>query len=166
MNKKFKIFLITMLLILTAFCSYLYISAGSSGNSIVYMDKIKVFDNFQMKKDYDLLIEKELMPERSALDASANKINQFNSKDTTHLFELKKDYFIKKEAFDQKFKQSSEKYTMAVYEKLNAYIKEFAESKSYDFVLGTSGEGNIMYVSDSKDISEELIVFINTKYNK
>ncbi|MGV3631920.1 MAG: OmpH family outer membrane protein [Bacteroidota bacterium] len=168
MTKKIKITIISTLVLLSGLCVYLlFTNTRAKNEKIVYMDNVKVFDSFEMKKDYDLLIGKELQSESAELDSLANLIGSYGLKgDTLYAFSLKKDYFLRKQSFDKKFSQLSQKYTQAVYEKLNGYIKEFAESKSYDLVLGASGEGNIMFVSEKLDVSEELITYINSKYNK
>jgi len=47
---------------------------------------------------------------------------------------------------------------------LNQYIKEYGESKQYKVVLGTQGNGNVMYAQKGIDITAEVLIYSNEKY--
>lgn len=53
-----------------------------------------------------------------------------------------------------------------IFEYVNQYIKDYSQRNGYDYVLGNTGNGNIMYGNNMYDITLEVIDGINVAYNK
>jgi len=129
----------------------------------VFMDSFMVFEEFQMKKDYDKRLETEIGAEQKELDAIGTELSA--ATDPAKIDALKKDFTVKKMAFDEKFSAISQQYTAEVYKRLNEYIKAFGKEQHYGFILGSNGQGNVMYVDQQQDVTKELIKYINKKYS-
>jgi len=67
---------------------------------------------------------------------------------------------------EKKAQEEDEKMTKAVINQINASIEEYAKSKGYDYVLGTTNEGNILYGVKSNDITDETLVYLNNQYKQ
>ena len=131
----------------------------------VYMETAKVFDQFEMKKNYDERMESDLSREVNLLDSLKQEVNvSIASGDSLNAFKLRKQYYVIERAYNEKYQKLSTQYTNEVNVRLNEYVKLFAEENDYDFVMGSSGQGNIMYAKDDLNITEDLIEFINKKY--
>ena len=133
---------------------------------IGFMENGNVFEAFEMKIDYDKMMEKEMRNESSKLDSLGVILNQGGLTDSLEVYKLRKEYYITEEIFNKKFEQLSTQFTAEVNERLNGYVDEFASEKGYSLILGSGGSGNIMYVKDEDNITDELIVYINKKYSK
>ena len=134
--------------------------------SIGFMQNIKVFEEFAMKKDYDKIMEDEMKNEMNLLDSLGVLLKgNVDQQDSLLIYKLKKDYFLAEQLYNSKFEQLSTKYTTEVNERLNTYIKEFSKEKGYIFILGSGGQGNVMYVEETHDVTEELIKYVNNKYS-
>ena len=143
-------------------------SCKSSNNSqkIGFMENIKVFEEFTMKKDYDLKIEEDISKEVQVLDSIQLLVNKMRIQgNQENLKQLKQEYFQKQEQYNQLFKNLSTKYTTEVNDRLNGYIKDFSNKKGYDIILGSGGEGNVMFTKEKINITDELIIYINEKYS-
>jgi outer membrane protein len=127
------------------------------------MDSFSVFEEFSMKKDYDKKLEMELGLEQASLDSLGSKLNAIQ--DPVKLAVLKKDFTVKKLAFDEKFNGLSQQYTNEVYKRLNEYIKAYGKEHRYGMIIGTNGQGNVMYVDKGQDITKDLIGYINQHYS-
>lgn len=138
------------------------ITSCSSDQKIVYIDMARVFEGFEMKKDYDARIEKDLSAESHLLD-SVNKLMQTAS-DSISIQKLKKDYYLAEQVFNSKFQSLSQQYTSDVKKRLNQYINEFGEANGYSFILGANGQGSIMYAAKEGDVTKQLIEYVNKKY--
>lgn len=169
MNKKTILVIAVFQVILITGLYFVLKSGNDSGaeNKVVFIENIKVFENFQMKKDYDKMIEKDLMIESVSIDSlgkSVNDIVNSTSMDKKLIEAKKAQYFSAKQAFDNKFAQLSKEYTAQVYERLNIYLKEYGKKKGLKLILGSNGEGNVMYVEKGVDVTEDVISYINNKY--
>ncbi|MFD2561879.1 OmpH family outer membrane protein [Aquimarina rubra] len=58
----------------------------------------------------------------------------------------------------------SKEVSQQVWNRLNQYIKEYGEANQYKIILGTQGNGNIMFAQDGIDITETVLEYANTKY--
>lgn len=150
--------------------SLMFVGCSSEGNqqqgSSVFIENTRVFEEFEMKKDYDLKIEKELQVEKNQVDSLASILSQSSDKDSLTIYAIRREYYVAEQAFNQKFEELSVQYTNEVNTRLNGYIKLFSEEKGYDFIFGASGQGNIMFVKDELNVTEDLINYINKKYDK
>jgi len=134
---------------------------------IGFMENARVFEEFEMKKDYDNRIEEDMSLEVKFMDSLELVIDQvIESGDSLKVLRLKKQYFAVEQKYRQKFDENSSRYTQEVNDRLNEYVEKYAEQEGLDFILGSYGQGNLMYENDSKNISDDLIKYINSMYHK
>jgi outer membrane protein len=131
----------------------------------VFINNVKVFESFQMKKDYDSKLQEDLKQEATILDSLELRTNQYPS-DSLETFRIRNQYMQIQQVYNQKFEAYSAQYTTEVNNRLNEYIEKYSKEKGYDMVLGSGGEGNIMYVRDGLDITDDLITYINKLYSE
>jgi outer membrane protein len=142
-------------------------TAKEVSDQVVFMENATVFESFEMKKDYDKIMEKEMTVESSLLDSLGVLLNQAQGgSDSLVVYKLRRDYYMAEQIFNEKFEEFSTQFTAEVNERLNSYIEEFGKAKKYPIILGSAGQGNVMYVEKSKNITDDLIKFINSKYKK
>jgi outer membrane protein len=60
--------------------------------------------------------------------------------------------------------QLSEQYTAEIWKQINQWVSEFGKQQGYDFVLGAAGNGSLMYANEANDVTNEMILFVNKKY--
>lgn len=154
--KKYSIYGLVMCL-LTA-CS-----ESDQQSKIVFADSVKLFESFEMKKAYDEILEQDLRQESMLIDSIGVLLE--HADDSMRVFALRKDYYVAEQLFNSKFDQLSAKYTQMVTERLNAYMEEFGKERDYDLLL-SGGNGSVLYVKDKVDVTEELIDYVNMKFEE
>lgn len=168
MNKKIGIYIVIIVII--GIVLFLFLGKGKEENfkdRVVFIENNKVFEEFQMKKDYDRILEKDLMRESQTLDSLGTIVNGLSQdpKASSVVLEMEKEkYFSYKKVFEERFSKLSKEYTAQVYERLNTYIQEYGKMKGFRMVVGANGQGNVMYVDKSADITTDMISFCNKKY--
>ncbi|MGB0178249.1 MAG: OmpH family outer membrane protein, partial [Owenweeksia sp.] len=75
-------------------------------------------------------------------------------------------YSQKKQKFEEDNLRLSREYDKQIWNQLNQYIKDFGEERNYSMIFGANGQGSLMYAEDTKDITSELIDYINQKYER
>lgn len=165
MNRYKLLFFVSVLCMSGLLAAYFLIGSKDSASfkRTVVIDNYKVFEEFDLKKDYDKKIEKEFAFDKASLDSLGNTFNTL--KDPYAIDALKKEFAIKKQQFDQKFQTISQQYTSEVYARLNDYMKEYGKKKGYGIIIGSNGQGNVMYIDKTEEVTEDLIKFINDKYS-
>lgn len=158
MNKKF--FLLTFIntfLILTVAAWLFY----GRNDRIAYADYSKLFDGFRMtkemtssgQKEYDrrikridslyLLMNIKGENERPALVMAIN-----NQKDSLAVF---KERYIGENS-------------ITIKKRIESYAQQFAEERNYSMVLSFQTNDGALYCEPSKDVTAELLNYINKKY--
>jgi Skp family chaperone for outer membrane proteins len=151
---------------LSLFSFLILLSCGSddeSSHKIVFVDSTKLFEEFDMKKDYDKKIEEDLKQDAMSLD-SMNVLMK-NTADSNSIYQLRKDYYVLEQMYNAKFEKLSTRYTKLVADRLNEYIKKFSESKKLELVV-SGGNGTILYVKETTDMTKQVVKFSNESYAK
>ncbi|WP_278008810.1 OmpH family outer membrane protein [Flavobacterium gyeonganense] len=65
------------------------------------------------------------------------------------------------EQFNQAFgsEQSSK-----IWARIKSYTAEFSKEKNYELVIGTDSKQDVLFADEKIDITNELLVYINKKY--
>ncbi len=148
-------------------CVILFSCGDNKLGMIGFMENAKVFEGFEMKKDYDKRIEFDMAMEVKLLDSLELQVGQeTQTGDSLSVFRLRKQLYVAKQQYTQKFQKKSDQYTKEVNDRLNGFIEDFSKENGYDFILGSNGQGNVMYAVKEKNITEDLISYINKKYDK
>lgn len=134
---------------------------------IVFMDNFKVFEEFELKKEYDSLLFIDQDKFKKQLDSLGFEIQlqEKNPQARLNAEMLKKEYALYQQKLSEELEAKSSEYTGIVYERLNSYVKSYGKEHNYTMILGTDGKGNVMYIDSTADITKDLIKYVNKKYN-
>lgn len=133
-----------------------------------------VYSNFDMKKE----MEKKYTSVKNARDKIldslnlelkilAGKIENSSKKDEAKMedFNLKRDEFLqRKKSYEEDNDALSKKYDQEILSQLNQYVKDFGGKNGYTYIYGNDGNGSLMYANDERNITKEVVAFINDKY--
>ena len=131
--------------------------------SIVFVDSVRLFEEFTMKKEYDRILETDLKQESSLMDSI--RILMESADDSMKVFQLRKDYYLAERLFNGKYDELSGRYTSMVTERLNEYLKIYGDQEKLDIMV-SGGNGSVLYVRDQMDITDQVIDFANKKFEE
>lgn len=139
-----------------------------------FINMKEVFGKFEYKKEMESRYNKVFLAKKTLLDSLKLKIEflstrepktEIEGKDLKNkLDELKQEYMYKQSKFEEENSTVINKYNQEIWEQLNQYIKDFGTENNYDYVFGTNGEGNLMYAKETKDITKQVLDYVNAKY--
>lgn len=69
-------------------------------------------------------------------------------------------------AIQQQAQQENQRLTQQVLDEVNAYLKQYGKEKDYNFILGATESGNIVYAADGTDITDEVLKGLNAQYDR
>jgi outer membrane protein len=118
----------------------------------------KVFNEFDGKKELEKKLSKVREANKSVIDSLNNLIQHTSNYGVIQMY--------KSSISDIQFAEQelTEKYTSDLWNTINAGIKEFGEQKEYDFILGATGNGGLMYAKKGNDITDEVLRYLNKRY--
>ena len=126
------------------------------------MDNVKLFSSFNMFKEDNKLHQEDLRKQNNTVDSIVNMLQKQMDSDSST--ELQKQ-FVRE---NNKLKEMGEYFTgrvsQQVWDRINSYIVAYGKEKNYSIILGTQGNGNIMFGKETLDVTDDFIQYANWKY--
>ncbi len=151
-----------ILLIIMVFGLFLYISKNQK--DIVYIDNVKLFNGFNMTKDIKQIEEAKINRQGKELDSLYAIYKTVTDKEAPAFKNLQQQIAYKSKAFQKLQDNYTHNLSSNVWNRLNDYIKEYAQANNLKIILGANGNGNLMFGEASIDITSQIIEFSNKKY--
>ena len=148
---------------------------------IGYVDNIKMMEDYQEKKDFDdrFKIKNEALNKKKD---SISQAYQFEAQ----AFQIKAQKMATAKAQEeygaiqqraqqmgQLLQQEEQVLRTAAQVELDSIvsfvkreIKDFGKTKGYTYILGGGDGGNVLYGTDTNDLTDEIIKILNDKYTK
>lgn len=155
-------YLNTVLLILMAVAGLFYFSENNT--ELVYVDNIKLFNDFNMTKDIKQLEGAKINNLREELDSLYVIYNEVRDKNSSEFKSVQQRIANKSKSYQELQDNYSHNLSNDIRNRLNQYIKEYAEANSIKIILGSSGAGNVMYADKLKDVTKQVLEYSNQKY--
>jgi outer membrane protein len=139
-----------------------------------YIEISKVFNGFQMKKELQGKYEQTEKTRKKILDSLSFNLQllardlqaKSDQPEKVQLFQERRNEFMQqKKNFEEDNLALSNKFDKQILEQMTQYVLEFGEKNSFDIIYGADGNGNVMYAHKNYNVSEEVLSFINRKYN-
>lgn len=171
--KHFKLYFVIVVMIIWGLGTILY--CRNQIPQIAFVDLNKVHDKFDLKIELEKEYEKTLDVRFQIIDSLefeleilSNQLKSLNvkNKELENKYNLKyQDYLIKKQRLKEDNEAQVNKFDQQINIQLSQYVQDYGNQHNYSYIIGANGSGTIMYVKENKDITDEVIEFINNRYN-
>ena len=131
---------------------------------MVYIDNIQLFNGFNMTKDIKAIEEAKMNAQGKELDSLYTVLQSIKDQENTSFKSLQQQIAYKSKAFQELQDNYTHNLSKNVWNRLNTYIKTYAQEHQLKIILGTSGHGNVMFAEESIDITNQILEFSNKKY--
>lgn len=166
-QKWINIIVVTNLILLIGIAAYLWLSHGKSASETVYIDLAKVYNEFTYKIEIETMLTQEDKSRRFKNDSLIAVLNEgigSGLMSPAEKLRLEQEISMSSTKYQEEMRQLTSHYDQLVWNAINKYVFDFGRLNDKQLILGSKGEGNIMYASEGGDISEEVIKFINEAY--
>ncbi len=166
MNQK-TFFLVTFCntILLLGLIVFFFFKYSDDTEEIVYIDNIRLFNGFNMTKDLNQINGKKVKAQKKKLDSLYVIYGILRDNNQTDKLEALE---AQLRGTDKELKDMNERFSselsQAVWNRLNTYIQKYSLANSYKIVLGTQGQGNVMFAQEAIDITDAFISYANTNY--
>lgn len=129
------------------------------------VDVIRLFNEFEMKKDLELSAKSELEKLSKTADSVKNKLQMARAMKNERLADtLAYTFNYLNDLLEQNYQKSNEQINEQVWKRLNPLIDEYGKANNYHLIVGANGSGSVVYMDDYYDVTNHLITFVNRKY--
>jgi len=167
----------TKALIISSF-SLALLSAGVSIYFLVaqpknaYVDIPKVYSEFSLKKELESKLENTQNARQGVLDSLKLKLQvlSYHVKDASNTAakaeyeRVAQEYYGQQQRFQEYNQTQSAQYNEQILKQLNQYIADYGKKMGYDMLWGANSDGSIMYSKDVYNVSDDVIAYINSRY--
>ena len=152
-----NILLLALNLILVMTVGYLYFQGRPSKNA--YFLNQKVFEQSSARQELETKLSTVTINHQKQLDSLLRLTEQ--GMDSSYAWQLYEETARKYALREQEL---TEKYTVDLWQQINGYVDDYGKEKGYDFIFGATGNGSLMYAREAYDITDEIIDYINLRY--
>jgi outer membrane protein len=163
LKNKFNLLVIINAIFLLLIVGFILFKSFFISNEIVYVDNIKLFDGFNMTKEMKKFGEKEFNSRKKLIDSlySLAQSENLPEKDKKNIVQ---EFIGKQEEFEQFNQRFAAEESGKIWKRINGYSQEFAKEKGYKIVIGSDNKRNVLFADESIDVTNDLINYINKKY--
>lgn len=158
-----KILLFVNIILILTIILFLLFEKINKNEEVVFVDKVKVFEEFQMTKESKSFGEKEFSSKKQFLDSLYVKLQRDLPQDEKEV--LMKTFIDKRDeldSFNQNFGfQESEK----IWSRLIQYSEEFSTKEGYRLIILSEKGSNILNADVELDVTNSFIEFANNRYS-
>jgi outer membrane protein len=141
----------------------------------VYVDMGKVYSEFQLSKELNNKMEEVLKARKNITDSLYLDVKQKTQElrrqpkqtldEMAKVAKLEEGLYYKQQQFEKENQAVSADYSNKIWTQLNQYVADYGAKSKCTFILGANGQGNIMYADKTYDITEDVIKYVNDRYN-
>jgi outer membrane protein len=148
-------------------------------NEIVYVDSIRLFANYKGSLKAKTAYEQKMAQWKANVDTLTNELNGSFAKYEKEKARMSaKEKKVTEELLMTK-RQQLENYRAAVSEnaskedqtitgqvtiEINDFLHQYGEAHGYDFILGATNAGNVVFAKKGKNITDEVLKQLNNEY--
>lgn len=152
--------MVVNLLAILGLAGYLFLSKGSGKQAFILNQK--VFEGFRGKVELEEKLRKVKQKNRRELDSLAKLLKRSGEFDAEGI----QTYRQREDDLRLVEQQLSDQYTADIWKRINVYIAGFGKDQGYEFIYGASGDGNLMYATQERDVTDQVIQYINKRYSE
>lgn len=130
---------------------------------ILYVDNVKVFENFSMTKELQRNGQKEFNKRKSSLDSLYTKLESDETSGAQKQA-LMQQFIKEKEELNQFNDFYSSEQSSKIWARIKSYSAEFSNENNCNIIIGSDNKSNILFADQSIDVTNDLITYINKKY--
>lgn len=150
-------------------------------DKIAFVDNVKLMDAYQAKIDVeakfklkaDALAKKRdsisqaFQMEATAFQSKAQSMSQQKAQEAYAQFQQRGQIMGQQlQQEDQQLQSQGQQEMDSVVSKVKKAIKSYGKNNNYTYILGGGEGGSVLYGSDSKDVTDDIIKILNANYEK
>ncbi|MBT1708772.1 OmpH family outer membrane protein [Fulvivirgaceae bacterium PWU5] len=148
--------LVLNLVVVTALAGYLFWQFRTDKKAFILNQR--VFVSYEGTKALEAKLSTLRRSYTHTLDSMQQMLATSPNTDLVGAYEDKRQQYALAE------QEMSDKYTADIWRKINQHVSEFGKENGYDFIFGATGDGNLMFAGDAYDVTDDIIDYINQKY--
>ena len=163
MIKNYKNTLIAFNLILITTLLVAFFTYNNSNSKIVYVNNVKIFENFNMTKELKKIGEKEFNLKKIKVDSLYTQLQNLQISSSEKKTTMQQ-FVQQKEELEQFNQYYAAEQSSKIWTRIKSYSSEFSNENKYQIIIGSENTSNVLFADDDIDVTNDLLTYINKKY--
>lgn len=129
-----------------------------------YVDTSKLYNGFTLKKELEQRAEAIDRSRQNRLDSLQLEIRKSGGAGGRASAELEEAYARLNQQFSEDNALILKGFNEQIWKHLNQYVQDYGREHDYAFIYGGDGTGTLMYAGGKKNITDEVLNYVNRKY--
>ena len=142
---------------------FVYAAWAGHNKQYAFVDVIQLTQSYKLKTDLDKQAQKQLQSGKNTVDSlqfHANMADLGSSNGQA----IKQQYLQASYRYQQEIAQVDKSISEQVWARMNPLINEFSKERHLKLLVGATGTGTLLYGDSTLDMTNQLIEYINKKY--
>jgi len=97
----------------------------------------------------------------------SQKMSADKRAETESLLQQEQQYLqAKQQEASQVLQKENQENSEAITKRVDSFVANYAKAKGYQFILGTSGKGTVMYGDEKVDVTKDILEILNQDFSK
>lgn len=136
------------------------------GKNAMFKEQMDQWQNKESSVKANIVtLEEEISRQMNAYESDEPRLTE--KEKSTRLQEIeskKQNYFTYVNSVKEQASEQQTELVEAVLGRINTVMNRYGEENGFDVILGSAGEGNILYGANTIDITEEVLEEFNREY--
>ncbi|MBF4485860.1 OmpH family outer membrane protein [Flavobacterium sp. CSZ] len=132
-------------------------------NKTVYVDNVKLFNDFSMTKELKNSGEKEFNLKKSKVDSLYSKL-QYPGLSISEKKITMQQFVQYKEELEQFNQFFAAEQSTKIWARIKSYSAQFSKDRNYQLIIGSDNKQTILFADEEIDVTNDLITYLNKKY--
>lgn len=158
-TKALLIFNVLLITVIVFFVGLNYMQKSKT----VYVDNVKLFNNFSMTKELKNSGEKEFNFKKLKVDSLYSKL-QYPGISLSEKKIIMQQFVQQKQELEQFNQYFAAEQTTKIWARIKSYSSEFSKDKNYQLIIGSDDKQTVLFADEKIDVTDDLLTFLNKKY--
>lgn len=155
------------------------LSSCQPSEKIAFVDNAKVINEYNEKKDMDSALQLKIDAFQASTDSlrqafqqeigdaelRATRMSQAQIQQLSQELQQKEQFLSQQiQAQQQALANESQANNDTLIKRIKDFIKDYAQTNNYTFILGSNDAGSVLYGSEDNDLTETILEAINAAY--
>lgn len=127
-----------------------------------FVSMTKVFNESKLKIQYEKTLAEFEEQSKQELIKIQEEVNNAKTLGDAQKQQLMEQQFIAtKQRLQEEYQKKNAFFEETIWKEINKKVADYGKENNIDFILGANGDGSIMYANEQKEITKEIIEYIN-----
>jgi outer membrane protein len=142
---------------------------NNNQKKMAVVDAVKIFNSYKMKMELEAKAGGKLEFLGHQVDSIKQELaarSKTPGMNPAVLEEMYRSFQAAQARLDQEYQESNQAINEQVWKRLNPQIDEYGKKHGLRLIIGANGMGSVLYNNDFYDHTNEVIEFVNKKYEE